>query len=268
MAVPWLEVGAGLLVGGVGSYIAWLSSRYRRIKPGEEPEWFYQMPGHMEFKFLTRRIAVGAVLNEFNFFPVNLVHPCKPKAEMQEWLSDAWSVFDEYSATQQVESLLSSGHSDIFEVLVQRWPELGTEGVRQHLHDAFDGQLASDTDLDEFVDHYAGCRATMEQLGYITCDADLARGTRAYDYGRAVTVARVAHGAGYLSRRHANRLIKQAAALSAQAFGSWKQFAASYMLGRAIWGGVDDPCFMQQHEVVKYLQTSRHSPWVRLGWFD
>ncbi|MBL8261969.1 MAG: hypothetical protein JNM58_06040 [Xanthomonadaceae bacterium] len=46
--------------------------------------------------------------------------------------------------------------------------------------------------LAEFMAHHPETIARLEALGYLAAPADIARGTRAYDLGRAVTIARVA----------------------------------------------------------------------------
>jgi hypothetical protein len=62
-------------------------------------------------------------------------------------------------------------------------------------------------------------------------------------------------------------LVRMAAFLAERSFGSWRQFATSYLLGRALWGGVDDPSFDAMVRIADELQRKPRSPWGRDGGF-
>ncbi len=262
-----LTIVSGLALGaGIGFLHLFFARRAYRLSPDRATEWFSERPLTRSDRTLMRQLAVGGILNENNFFPINAVDPCKSKKEMRAWLLDAWHVYDHYGATTEIEHLLDKGHGEIFDAILALSPQMDSETLRQHLEQRFGGPAAA-ADIREFVDNHAVCLPTLEAWGYLTSPADLERGTRAYDWGRAVTVARVARGAGYLTEREARGFIARAALLSAQAFDSWREFAVSYLLGRAIWGGIGDPHLKCMHEIAAQLQTHPHSPWVTEGWF-
>lgn len=62
-------------------------------------------------------------------------------------------------------------------------------------------------------------------------------------------------------------LVRMAAFLAERSFASWRQFATSYLLGRALWGGVDDPGFDAMVRIADELQRKPRSPWGRDGGF-
>ncbi len=264
----WLEVGAGLVVSAVIVFSsAFFARRAYRLSTGRGKYFFSERPWTRRDRTLIRQIAVGGVLNESNWFPINTVHPCKSKEEMRNWLRGSWDIDDSYGAAGTIEHMMAGGHCRIFDRIIALAPQMNVDTLQKHLELQFPGNPAHFSELREFIDNHAACLPTLEAWGYAASPADWERGTRAYDLGRAVTVARVAYGAGYLTEREAKGFVAEVATLSAQAFASWREFAVSYMLGRTIWGGVGHPELEEMHHIVTQLQTHPRSPWVTEGWF-
>lgn len=263
-----MKVGAGLAVGLVlAALSAHLSQRRWRRSRERADTWFPEYPDVPENPVLQRQLAVGAVLSENNAFPVNVLDPHKSRAEMREWLASWWDTRDSEQARARIHALLTGGHAVTFDTLIAVASEGDPDASREYLEEVFAAELDKDPELAEFISHHPEALSRLEALGYLLTPADIARGTRAYDLGRAVTVARVAFGADYLKREEAFTLVRMAAFLAARSFASWRQFATSYLLGRALWGGVDDPSFDAMVRIADELQRNPRSPWVRHGWF-
>ncbi len=268
MAATWIQVVAGLTVGVViASLSAFAARRAYRRSPDRTDVWFSKQPWKRDDPSLVRQLAVGGILNESNWFPINTLDPCKPRDEMRAWLQTAWGIASQAAAAEAIQSLITSGHARIFDEILTRAPGKSTEALFVEIEKMFAGTLPDDGDLREFVDNHAVCMPVLHEWGYLRSPDGHGLTTRAYDLGRAVTVARVAFGAGYLSQPQAMNAISQASALAAARFGSWSQFANSYMLGRAIWGSIHDPELENMHRIVEQLQRHPESPWVRFGWF-
>lgn len=259
---------AGLVVGLVFAVLsAWLSRRRWRRSNERWDTWFPEYPDIPGNPVLRRQLAVGAVLNQNNGFPINTLDPQKPREEMRVWLASWWDARNSEQARERIHSLLTGGHAVTFDRLIAVAAEGDPDASRVHLEDAFAEVLDDDPELAEFISHHPEAISRLETLGYLTTPADIARGTRAYDLGRAATVARVAFGAGFLKREEAMALVRMAAFLAERSFASWREFATSYLLGRALWGGVDDPDFDAMVRIADELQRNPRSPWVRDGWF-
>ncbi|MBE5314706.1 MAG: DUF1266 domain-containing protein [Xanthomonadales bacterium] len=263
-----LQILAGTGVGlALAASSAWLAKRRWQRSDERWRAWFPEAPDVPENPELTRELAVGAVLGVNNAFPVNTLDPHKPRAEMRTWLADFWNTRNAAQARECVQSLLMEGHSATFDLLIDAASEGDPDVSREHLEQVFVDDLEHNPELAEFIAHHPEAIARLEALGYLVTQADVERGTRAYDLGRAVVVSRVAFGAGYFNRAEAMTMIRMAAFVSQRTFKSWREFATSYLLGRALWGGVDEPDFEGMVRIVEELLRNPRSPWQRCGWF-
>lgn len=94
------------------------------------------------------------------------------------------------------------------------------------------------------------------------------RSVRAYDWGRAVNMARWGLRAGYCDRPAAERAVRAAGDLCARHHTSWADLSAAYGLGRLL--RFDDDEFGVWYDTVaephKLLTTDPDSPWHTLPW--
>src|SRR6185503_12764397 len=90
----------------------------------------------------------------------------------------------------------------------------------------------------------------------------------AYDYGRAVNMARWGLLAGYCDRQTAESCVLKAGELSRRTYTSWASFSAGYVLGRVLrfddgeFGSYYDDSVIG-HRVLEHAPTS---PWRTLAW--
>lgn len=263
-----IQAVAGLAAGfALAATTHFLSRRRWRNSRDRHDTWFPEFPDVPENPDLMRQLAVGAILSENNGFPINVLDPHKSRAEMRAWLSGSWDANNAEQTRERIQSLLMHGHAETFDMLISVAAQGDPDAMREHLQNAFAAELENDPELAEFIANQPEALARLEKLGYLVTPADVGRGTRAYDLGRAVTVSRVAFGAGYLKRDEALALVRMSAFIAARTFGSWRQFATSYLLGRALWGGVDDPDFEGMVRITEELLRNARSPWLRHGWF-
>ncbi|MFJ9636325.1 DUF1266 domain-containing protein [Streptomyces sp. NPDC101178] len=94
------------------------------------------------------------------------------------------------------------------------------------------------------------------------------RTTVAYDYGRAVNLARWGLSARYCVPAEAEQAIVYAGALSKSAHRSWEDFSASYALGRVLRfdGEAYGPFYEQNVIAHRLLAESEGSPWRHIPW--
>jgi hypothetical protein len=94
------------------------------------------------------------------------------------------------------------------------------------------------------------------------------RSLRAYDWGRAVNMARWGSRAGYCDQASAERAVVQAGELCAGQYGSWADLSAGFGMGRMLWFADEDfPVhYVGVREAHRKLLTQDDSPWRALAW--
>ncbi|MEC4020370.1 DUF1266 domain-containing protein [Streptomyces sp. H27-D2] len=92
--------------------------------------------------------------------------------------------------------------------------------------------------------------------------------TVAYDYGRAVNLARWGLGARFAHPQEAEQAIVHAGALSRAAYSSWEEFSAGYVLGRVLRfdGEEYGSYYADALEAHRLLLSDEGSPWRNLRW--
>ncbi|WP_435525596.1 DUF1266 domain-containing protein [Chryseobacterium indoltheticum] len=81
-----------------------------------------------------------------------------------------------------------------------------------------------------------------------------------WDCGRLTYVARMCYDAGYITEDEARKYIDKSYQLASETFRDWKDFAKSYVIGRAMWGGKTSSNSVII-DVSDYLVNNEKSPW-------
>ncbi|KOX17494.1 MULTISPECIES: DUF1266 domain-containing protein [unclassified Streptomyces] len=94
------------------------------------------------------------------------------------------------------------------------------------------------------------------------------RKTVAYDYGRAVNVARWGLSARFCTPHEAEQAIVHAGALSRAAYTSWEDFSAGYALGRVLRFDEEEYGSWYEDNVTGHRVLTEHegSPWKHIPW--
>ncbi|MBH0246403.1 DUF1266 domain-containing protein, partial [Streptomyces cavourensis] len=94
------------------------------------------------------------------------------------------------------------------------------------------------------------------------------RTTVAYDYGRAVNLARWGLSARYCAPADAEQAIVYAGALGKSAHRSWEEFSAGYALGRVLRFDEEEygPFYEESAIAHRLLTESEGSPWRHIPW--
>jgi hypothetical protein len=102
----------------------------------------------------------------------------------------------------------------------------------------------------------------LVQESVLALPATLPPDTVGWDTARALRVLWMAHGAGIVTEQDAEPFIRAALDLTRQVYGSWREHADGFLVGRAQWAeAVDDGSL----EYAGGLATALHhpdSPWV------
>jgi len=208
---------------------------------------------------VTRLMSLGAILNEDNRLPVNVVETRKPSTIAVPWLAEAWDIHDATTARHQLDGLIEHGHGPILDDAHRLWRDPNALETMARLHPDW-----PPSDRAEFVRYVPEARAALAELELMPADAPPIT-AKAYDLGRAVTVSRMAVSAGYLHEDDALRAAARAGRIALELFCGWPDYACSYILGRGIWGG-DSTMLRNQGEIAKMFLDHPASPWLTAGW--
>jgi hypothetical protein len=90
-------------------------------------------------------------------------------------------------------------------------------------------------------------------------------GVIGWDCGRMVFLARLCYEARFISEAETWKYIDAASELARMTYPDWESYAKSYVLGRAMWGGVTSGN-RDVAAIAKYLLEMEESPWNQLSW--
>jgi hypothetical protein len=193
-------------------------------------------------------------------------------------LSALWEITDHETWREQVDFLLEgsnsppepefllrirealAGHRPDEPVTAGRWREAALDRLLE-LNEGADQQALADmvTSLTGTILRY---EARFRADGVLPSDGRV-RSALAYDYGRAVNVARWGRGARLATTREAEEAVLRAGELCASAYGSWAELSAGYILGRAL--RFDEEAFGEWYQSAltphRILTEDPESPW-------
>ncbi|MFG2630970.1 DUF1266 domain-containing protein [Streptomyces sp. NPDC048473] len=229
---------------------------------------------------LAHGLACGAHLAIGNGVPWNEVGTAyHGYTEELELLRDMWGVTERSGWQRQLTVLLEGRNSPpepdfTLRVREQLRAALGgpppadlwRETAAGHAQDIGLGQDTV-THIEELVRRIVRYEARFRADGLLPPDG-MVTTTVAYDYGRAVNLARWGLSARFCHPHEAEQAIVHAGALSKSAYDSWESFSAAYALGRVL--RFDDEqygTFYEQNVVAHRLLTENEgSPWRNIPW--
>ncbi|MEE1735286.1 DUF1266 domain-containing protein [Streptomyces sp. BE147] len=225
-------------------------------------------------------LACGVHLAIGNGVPWNEIGTVfRAYTQEREQLRDSWGITDHAGWQKQLNALLDARNSppepdfalrarEQLRVVYGEPPsaDLWRETAAGHAQD-----IGADPDgvrgIEELVRRIIRYEARFRADGLLPPDGRV-RTTVAYDYGRAVNLARWGLSARYCTQAEAEQAIVYAGALSKSAYRSWEEFSAAYALGRVL--RFDDeeygPFYEQNVLAHRLLAASEGSPWRHIPW--
>lgn len=121
--------------------------------------------------------------------------------------------------------------------------------------------------IEELVRRILRYEARFRADGLLPPDGRV-RKTVAYDYGRAVNLARWGLSARFCAPPEAEQAIVHAGALARSAYGSWQEYSTGYALGRVLrFDGEEYGPFHEQNVAAHRVLTEHEgSPWRNIPW--
>ncbi|MEU6048524.1 DUF1266 domain-containing protein [Streptomyces griseus] len=225
-------------------------------------------------------LACGAHLAIGNAVPWNEVGTVyREYTTERELLRESWGITDHAEWRKQLDALLEAGNSPPEPDFVLRTrdqlasalgelpsADLWRETAAGHAQDlgADSGTVKG---IEELVRRIMRYEARFRADGLLPPDGRV-HTTVAYDYGRAVNLARWGLAARYCAPADAEQAIVYAGALSKSAHRSWEEFSAGYSLGRVLrFDGEEYGPFYEKNVVAhRLLAESEGSPWRHIPW--
>ncbi|TXS11963.1 DUF1266 domain-containing protein [Streptomyces sp. adm13(2018)] len=145
-------------------------------------------------------------------------------------------------------------------------PDAWRETAAGHAQDLGAGPAAV-RGIEELVRRIVRYEARFRAEGLLAPDGRVRR-TVAYDYGRAVNLARWGLSARFCAPPEAEQAIVHAGALARSAYASWEEYSAGYALGRVLrFDGEEYGCFHEGNVAAHRTLTAHEgSPWRHIPW--
>ncbi len=225
-------------------------------------------------------LACGVHLAIGNAVPWNEVGTVyREYVDEREQLRDSWGITDHEGWRRQLDFLLDATNSPpepdfalrAREQLAAAIGELPSADLWRETAAGHAQDLGADAStvkgIEDLVRRIMRYEARFRADGLLPPDGRV-RTTVAYDYGRAVNLARWGLSARFCGPADAEAAIVYAGALSKSAYRSWEEFSAGYALGRVL--RFDDeeygPFYEQNVLAHRLLTESEGSPWRHIPW--
>ncbi|WP_433323650.1 DUF1266 domain-containing protein [Spirillospora sp. CA-294931] len=270
---PLRELLAQLTPGGDGhrQVAALLAETERR--PDRDHDILVSDPDVPVWGRFAAALAVGAHLAVGNGTPWNSLDAADTTPEEnRSMLADSWGVTDPASWREQMDALLEADNSDpVIQVVLARrvrgadpraWRAAIEAWCREHDISAEGVQAALDLS-GEILRYESRFRAD----GLLAPDGRV-ESVYAYDFGRAVNMARWGLSAGFCDREAAEECVLTAGHRANRVYASWAEFSAGYVLGRMLRfdGGEFGEWYERSLAGHRVLTDDPASPWRRMAW--
>ncbi len=225
-------------------------------------------------------LACGAHLSLSNDVPWNEVGSVyREYTEQLRMLRESWGITERAHWQRQLDALLDARNSPAEPDFVLRVreelragldeappAELWRETAAGHAQDIGVGHDAV-REIEELVRRIIRYEARFRADGLLPPDGRVTTAV-AYDYGRAVNLARWGLAARFCTPHEAEQAIVHAGALSRSAYRSWEDFSAAYTLGRVLrFDGESYGSYYQGNLTAHRILTEHEaSPWRNIAW--
>ena len=207
-------------------------------------------------------LNVGAINAEQTGFFTNSLTTGKDVDELREKLEENYGITDEASFGETLRWFLHQGHRMDFEYGVKPllagqsidFPEDMTESAKAEVLD----------EMSDYVAHLHECTEELKDVHFIAKPEDfLSADIFAWDFGRCIVVVRSAYDCGFVSEEDAWEIIEVIGRAAGKHYVSWKDLAAGYLIGRAMWAG-SDMMLMGLISIAEGLLEDEDSPWAKI----
>lgn len=212
-----------------------------------------------------KKLSVGAILSEQQVAFINSLTTGLDVTSMKESLSQSWGINNNKEAVDTLNYLVDGGHRVIFDVVYNAFL-LDSKQQQNNLISSKIDETASDYEenVHKAFDQLQNLIDTWSELtknNVVKTTEDLKKyNNKAWDYGRLAQISRLCYDCGYISEEKAWEFINKAFKMTLEDFDSWESFSKSYIIGRAMWGGLEYYTD-RLNTIATYLLNNEKSPW-------
>jgi len=213
-----------------------------------------------------RKIALGAIYSEMTHAYINTLATGLDKSYViGTLLHSYWKLKTAGEARAKLEYLRDKGFRyylpAIYKALMAKTEEEQASIMEEYFIEEEDHEKAF-SQLHNLMD-------TMPELlqdGILQHEQDILKyGMIGWDCGRLVFLTRLCYEARIITETEAWGFIDAASELARITYEDWESYAKSYVLGRAMWGGVHSGN-RDVAAIARYLLERGESPWRQLPW--
>lgn len=213
-----------------------------------------------------RKIALGAIYSEMTHAYINTLATGLDKSYVKGTLLHSyWRLKTAGEARAKLEYLRDKGFRyylpAIYKSLIAK-----TEEEQESIMDEY---FIEEEDHGKAFSQLHNLMDTMPELlqdGILQHEQDILKyGMIGWDCGRLVFLTRLCYEAGIITETEAWGFIDAASELARITYTNWESYAKSYVLGRAMWGGVHSGN-RDVAAIARYLLERGESPWRQLPW--
>ena len=199
------------------------------------------------------------VVNEASFNALETGMSPEQHASLPDW----WGITNRDTALGALNGLLDSGHRDYYRLIVEVLDNFPPDEWDRQLR-AVRRQHTIHRDLVQYKNNLLLGFRELRNKGFLGPD-ERVEFVSAYDYSRAINVARWCHDLGYITTEETWQVIMQSAKQLQYAYSSWRDMGAAYLLGRYMWGA-NEFDMSDSEAAIRMLLTDPNSPWQTIDW--
>lgn len=212
----------------------------------------------------SKHILVGAIYGQQQYAYANVLTTGIAQSEVKTVLEHYYGIAQVSDVEENLNYFLNEASNVYFKTVYQAFLKDTVEGQEMIINSATDDSSVAERAFSYLI-HLEETFEEFKQRGFVQNKTDLEKiTTLGWDMGRVVYVTRMCYDAGYISESNAKKYIDAAYVKSTEHFNTWKELAASYVLGRNMWIG-NHKTNEHIYTVTQELLTDSNSPWLKIS---
>jgi len=207
-------------------------------------------------------LCVGAVNGEQTMYYIDSLETGDSIGEVAQNLSKYYGIgrgMGMESADRVLSGMLERGHRYYYDAMKEAFANSEKNAWMQFAKEQFKKE-----ELERcisFMNNLEDCLPLLIEKGYLKDRRDLlTTSIVAWDMGRLVNITRGCLECKYIKEQDAWQFISEALNKSRSSYKTWAEFAAGYVIGRAMWGG-HNLSLNGIMDIVQGLLQDGNSPW-------
>ena len=213
-----------------------------------------------------KKVALGAIYSEMTHAYINTLRTGLDKHYIiSRLLAGYWKLHNAMEVREKLEYLRDKGFRYYLPGVYKALRANTTAGQELILTEHF----TEEEELGKAYTQLHNLIETLQELqedDILETEQDILKyGMIGWDCGRLVFLARLSYDAGYIREAEAWGFINAAEELARITYEDWESYAKSYVLGRAMWGGISSGN-RDVAAIAGYLLERVDSPWIVMPW--